>query len=292
MSSSILYFDYNATHPPFREILQKNSENYLQNFFNPSGLSRYSLGRQAILEDVRTYLGNLTGKPKNSFVFCSTGTESNHFLIGYVLGSGKYREGVYVSPFEHSSIYGALETFNIPFFFIRGTGEGLLDLEDLSNKMKESPKPVIVLLAGNETGVIQPYRDIGKICRNFEMPFLSDLMQAYCKIEIDYSEFSGFTFSGHKIGGGMGGAVASIPEDLQSDFRLFRGGNQENGFRAGTENTEAILSMKDASVLQHTQLQEKNIRLKTMQEKIEGTLESLGEKLSAKTLSVSPQRVL
>lgn len=276
MSSFVKYFDYNATHPPFAEVLRANLEKYIEEYYNPSGSSRYSLRRQSVIEDVRTYLSNLTGKNRESFVFCSTGTEANHYLLGTVFHSGLYPSGFYVSPYEHSSIYGALEIFQIPYELIQGTREGIISLEDLDHKMKFSPKPVVTLLAANETGVVQPYTEISSICKQFGMPFLSDLMQAYCKLEFPYSHLSGFSFSGHKIGGGMGAAVVCLPEEIKSDFKLFQGGNQENGKRAGTENSTAIENIKHASEIQLATLHAKNLRLLDFQSKIEENLIELG----------------
>ena len=192
-SSAIKYFDYNATHPPFPEILQKNLSLYLKAYYNPSGASRFSLDRQASIEEVRNYLAELTKKPKKSFVFCSTGTEANQLMLGYVFSSNQINKACYVSPFEHSSIYGALDNLNINYEIVKCKKDGYIDLDYLREKMKKNPLPVVVLLAGNETGVVQPYKEIAEICRENNMLFLSDLMQAYCKIPIDFSYFDGFT---------------------------------------------------------------------------------------------------
>ena len=275
-SSAIKYFDYNATHPPLSQILEKNLGLYLKSYFNPSGASRFSLDRQSSIEEVRNYLATLTKKPKKSFVFCSTGTESNQIMLGYVFSSKYFNTACYVSPFEHSSIYGALDNLKVEYEILKCKRDGYIDLDYLIEKMKSNPLPVVVLLAGNETGVIQPYKEIADVCRNYKMPFLSDLMQAYCKIPIDFSYFDGFTFSGHKIGGGMGGAVVCLPLDIKSDYKIFKGGNQENNFRAGTENTPSILSIMDASVLQLSTLEEKNKRLLRFRTSIENNLKEKG----------------
>ena len=295
-SKEIRYFDYNATHPPFIDILQKNLSIYNQQYFNPSGAGRFSLSRQSAIEDVRQYLSTLTGKPKNSFVFCSTGTEANQLLIGSIVHSNLGKNGFYVSPYEHSSIYGSLELLGADFTVLKSLENGLLDLDDYEKKMKLFPKPTIVLLAGNETGVVQPYKEIGNICMSYEVPYLSDLMQAYCKVNIDYTYIDGFTFSGHKIGGGMGASVVCLPLKLKSNYRLFKGGNQENGNRAGTENTPAILSLKDASIFQFSSLNEKNNRLKNYKKILEENLKMLGasilcedaERLPSTTFTLLP----
>jgi cysteine desulfurase len=296
MSSNISYFDYNATHPPFKEVLESNYQKYLVEYYNPSGSSRFSLKRQSAIEEVRGYIANLTKKKKESILFCSTGTEANHILLGYVFQSNLFKDGTYVSPFEHSSMYGALELFGIPYTIIKGTREGVISLDDLEEKMKSSPRPVITLLAANETGVIQPHLEIGKLCEKSNMPFLSDLMQAYCKLDFSFSHITGFTFSGHKIGGGMGAAVVCLPDSIKSDFKIFKGGNQENGNRAGTENSNAIENLMGASVLQLNSLIEKNEKLFSFKKSIEDNLNDLGatilsqnvERLPSTTFAILP----
>lgn len=296
MSSKISYFDYNATHPPFKEILESNFQKYLEEYYNPSGSSRFSLKRQSAIEEVRGFIAGVTGKKKESILFCSTGTEANHILIGYVFASNLFKNGMYVSPFEHSSVYGSLDLLGVPYTIIKGTREGIVSLEDLDEKMKSYPRPVITLLAANETGVVQPHLEIGKICERWNMPFLSDLMQAYCKLNFSFSHITGFTFSGHKIGGGMGAAVVCLPDSIKSNFKIFKGGNQENGNRAGTENSNAIENLKGASVLQLSSLLEKNEKLYSFKKSIEENLEELGatilsqnvERLPSTTFAILP----
>ncbi|MCB1140863.1 MAG: aminotransferase class V-fold PLP-dependent enzyme [Leptospiraceae bacterium] len=272
MTEGVKYFDYNATHPPFVDILRKIQEEYFSNFYNPSGATRFSLTRQGKIEETRSYLASLSGKNKSGFIFSSTGTEANHFLIGHLKHS-RYNTGkIYVSPFEHSSLYGALEIHNLEPILIPTDRSGLVDLNFLETSLNRDPHPVTVLAVANETGIIQPYHEIWKMTETYGMPFLSDLMQAFGKIPIDYTYLDAFTFSGHKIGAGMGSAVTYIPEDWRSDFKLYIGGNQENGNRAGTENTMAIAALKEVSLLQESALTEKNSRLKSFQLKIESTL--------------------
>lgn len=277
-----IYLDYNATHPPFEDILRKNLEEYLIEFYNPSGASRFSLRRQAVIEEAREYFSKVTKKKKDSFVFCSTGTEANHFLLGSLATQLEFPARVYASPFEHASVYGALRSFGIEPILIQPLPNGLVDLDDLESKLKSTPLPVICILAANETGVIQPYKEISKLCKNYGVSFYSDLMQAFAKIPVDFSVLDGFTFSGHKIGAGMGASLVCLDENWEDfDYKIFYGGNQENGKRAGTENSMAIQSFQDASERQFMIMEEKNFRLLKFRNQIESKMKEFGCRLIA-----------
>ncbi len=290
--SKIAYFDYNATHPPFTKIFLEAYTDYAVNYFNPSGATRFSLSRQSVLETARNYFGEITNKNKNQFVFCSTGTEANSLLVASLLNYLQKFKTVYISPFEHSSFYGSLDYYQIPFTLIATDKSGQIDLNDLESKMKEAPAPVFVIYAANETGVIQPMQEIYSIVSQFEMPIFSDLMQAFGKIEIDFSILEGFTFSGHKIGAGMGASLMYAPEKyLKKDFGVFKGGNQENSHRAGTENSPAIQAFSASSKEQLSTLIEKNIRLLKYKSQIEKVLTSLGAEIIAESSPRLPSTV-
>ncbi|MBK9502622.1 MAG: aminotransferase class V-fold PLP-dependent enzyme [Leptospiraceae bacterium] len=278
----IAYFDYNATHPPFTKLFLEAYTDYAVNFFNPSGATRFSLSRQSLLETVRSYFGEITKKDKNQFVFCSTGTEANALLIASLVDYLKKFKQVYISPFEHSSFYSSLDSYQIPFELLATDKTGKIDLNDLESKMKKNPAPVFTIYAANETGVIQPMQEIHSIAIQYEMPIFSDLMQAFGKIEIDFSILEGFTFSGHKIGAGMGASLAYAPAKyLKKDLGIFKGGNQENNHRAGTENSASIQVFKSASKEQLATLTEKNKRLNYYKTQIEKVLNEMGAEIIA-----------
>jgi cysteine desulfurase len=274
----IYYFDYNATHPPFQEILKDCLEDYSSNYFNPSGATRFSLSRQASIEEARTYFSKVTGKERNGFVFSSTGTESNH-LLAFSLKANGYKK-IITSSTEHSSVYGSIDYYGYEKIMIGTNLSGIVDLNQLEETLKKEPSPVFILWVGNETGVIQPMHDIYKICKKYGAPLFSDLMQGYGKIPLDFSILDGFTFSAHKIGGGMGASLSWIsPKLFTEEVKLFRGGNQENGHRAGTENSFAIKCFHKASEIQYRNMEEKNNRLILFREEIETCLKDCGAEI-------------
>ncbi|TGN18169.1 cysteine desulfurase family protein [Leptospira idonii] len=278
--SEISYFDYNATHPPFSELLELSLKEYLTDFYNPSGATRFSLRNQGKIESVRKYFSELTGKKESSLIFSSTGTEANYLLIQNLRDRFPELNEVIVSPFEHSSMYGALDDYGFEKKIISTNKSGKILLSSLETLLQNSPLPVICLMAGNETGVLQPVREISEIARSHNSPFFSDLMQAFGKTEVDFDLFDGFSFSSHKIGGGMGTAITSVCYDSKN-FHLFAGGNQENGHRAGTENLPSILAFREASKLQLEELANKNKKLENYRIRIESSLKEWGCKIIA-----------
>ncbi|TGN03852.1 cysteine desulfurase family protein [Leptospira bandrabouensis] len=281
LTNEIKYFDYNATHPPIAEILETCLADYLSGFYNPSGITRFSLKNQGKIEQTRKFFANLTNGQEKQFVFSATGTEANYLLIQSLRALYPNLDSVIVSPLEHSSMYAALESYGFTSDLIHTDHSGIIDLQDLEKKLKENPRPVVCLYAGNETGVIQPAEEISKLTKKYDQLFYSDLMQGFCKTDVPFSVFDGYTFSGHKIGGGMGAALTYLPKSDPS-FHLFGGGNQENNHRAGTENIFAIECFKQVAEIQMKDLEKKNKRLSAFQSLIEEKLESLGCKIIAK----------
>lgn len=282
LTNDIKYFDYNATHPPFPEILETCLADYLEGFYNPSGITRFSLKNQGKIELTRKYFASITQGQEKQFVFSATGTEANYLLIQSLRVLYPKLDSVIVSPFEHSSMYAALESYGFTPNLIGTNKTGIINLKDLENKLEENPRPVVCLYAGNETGVIQPAEEIYKLTKEYGQVFYSDLMQGFCKVQVPYSLFDGFTFSGHKIGAGMGASVTYLPK-VNPHFQVFGGGNQENEHRAGTENTFAIECLKRVTEIQLDQLEEKNKRLRKFQSQIEEKLEAMGCHIIAKS---------
>jgi cysteine desulfurase len=275
------YFDYNATHPPIPEVITESNEEYLKHFYNPSGATRFSLGNQGKIETTRKYFAELAGVSQNRIVFSSSGTEANYLLVSALRSALPRQAFVIVSPFEHASMYSALQYFHFEMKIIGTDKTGLIDLASLKHLLEESPGPVICLSVGNETGVIQQTKEISEIAKSKGVLFLSDLMQGFGKISLDFQEYSGFTFSSHKIGGGMGCALTAVFDD-SNNYSIFSGGNQENGHRAGTENLPAILAFQKASEFQLLHLSEKNKRLSFFKNQMEQELEKLGCEIIAK----------
>lgn len=250
----MIYLDYNSTHPPVNSILEKNLEIYFQNFANPSGISYQSQKNFSLIENARkkvkellkTYYG--FDSPSMDVVFTSTGTEAVYQMIYSYFNPDK--PYAIVSPYEHDCFYGSCELLKINVLMLPAYNDGMVHPEDILKIFDEYPiKPEDVSFIGtiavsNETGIIQPLKEISHIAKQLNIPLISDTIQINGKRVMDLSYLDACTINGHKIGGGYGTAIlASKSSNLKP---IFKGGLQENELRAGTENLFSILNTVEA----------------------------------------------
>ena len=235
------YLDWNAT-APLRSEAAAAMTAILARCGNPSSVHRWGrVARQAI-EQAHSAVGALLGVPPESVVFVSGGTEANHLAL---LGSAS--DCVLVSAVEHDSVLRAVpEAERIPV-----DCDGVVVLDMLDRLLAADPRPALVsvMLANNETGVIQPVAAIGVIARKHGALFHCDAVQAAGKIALNAHTIGAdfVTLSAHKLGGppGIGALVVTRESELTP---LLRGGGQERGRRAGTENLAGIAGFAAAAV--------------------------------------------
>lgn len=243
----MIYLDYNATHPPFEDILKKNLDLYLELFANPSGISRAGQKSQRWIEQSRDRLKDLFNKEP---VFCSTGTEATFLMIHSFV---KKTDTVLVSPYEHEAMRAALKRSGARQIYLKAHSSGRVDIDDFKNKLESEKIDCVVMIAvSNESGVIQPYQEAAGLIQNINrnrpnrILFLSDTIQAACKLTMDYSLFDACLLNGVKIGAGPG-ASALLVNDRNQIKPIFSGGLQEFEKRAGTENAMAIANLADSA---------------------------------------------
>lgn len=288
----IHYFDYNATHPPIVSFIKEANEEYFHSFYNPSGATRFSLKNQGKIETTRNLFADISSYPKEGIVFSSTGTEANYLLVASLRKKFPNIESIYTSHFEHSSFYSALDFFNFTPNYISSLPNGQIDLDDLEIKYKDNPLPVGIIYAANETGVIQPIEEIRAILEKDDGIFISDSMQAFGKILIDFQKIDGFSCSGHKIGAGPGSAATGINGKLYvKDWTFIQGGNQENSHRAGTENLPSLLAFQKVTQHQMEGLGGQFLLSLLFQREIDEVLEGLGCKIIGKLSPRLPNTV-
>jgi cysteine desulfurase len=239
MSRRETYLDWNAT-APLRPEAAVAIAAALALGGNPSSVHRRGRAARQLVEECRAAVAALAGAPADGIVFTSGGTEANHLAI---LGSG--RERLLVSAVEHSSVLQAApQAERIPV-----DGDGIVDLTVLRAMLDADKRAAVVsvMLANNETGVIQPVREIADIAHAGGALFHCDAVQAAGKIPLSLVETGAdfLTLSAHKIGGPAGiGALVSAGADIAP---LLRGGGQERNRRAGTENLAGIAGFAAAA---------------------------------------------
>jgi cysteine desulfurase len=261
----IIYLDYNATVPPIVDALRAMND-VISLPFNAS--ATHALGRKAKLykdnakQQILDFL-NLSVK-NYKIVFTSSGTEANNLVI-----KNFYQENIIISAIEHLSIFEHAKNHD-SIKVAKVLSTGIIDLEDLDFLLASATGKILVsvMIANNETGVIQPIAEIAKLCKKYKAFIHSDCSQLPGKIDIDLSELDldFITLSGHKLGATVGiGALI-----MKSDHHLKAqnlGGGQEYGMRSGTENIPAIVAMGVAASL--IERHNNKIAIKNLRDKLE-----------------------
>jgi cysteine desulfurase len=241
MARTETYLDWNATTPLRPEAAVAMSA-ALARCGNPSSVHRWGRSARQAVERARSAVAALLGAPREGVVFVSGGTEANHLAL---LGSG--RERILVSAVEHDSVLRAVpQAERIPV-----DRDGVVVLDRLDRLLAADPRPALVsvMLANNETGVLQPVAAVAAIARAHGALFHCDAVQAAGKIPLDARTIGAdfVTLSAHKLGGPPGIGALVVPGELELT-PLLRGGGQESGRRAGTENLPGIAGFAAAVV--------------------------------------------
>jgi cysteine desulfurase len=269
------YFDYNASHPPLKEFLEKNLNLYLENYANPSGISGAGQLNQSRIEQARRQLLNDLFEEEQirkswKLHFVSTGTEALYQMIRSSGNAGR----VLTSPYEHAALYAALEDHNLTVDKLTANPSGQIQTHEMEHFLqKETYDFVCITAVSSETGCIQDIEAISRLCHQYGIVLFSDTVQAAGKLNLDYNLLDGFVLNGHKLGAGPGCACLVLRKQA---LPLFRGGLQENERRAGTENLPAILNLADAFHFQKIHLSSKNEKLRQMQALFESTMIQAG----------------
>jgi cysteine desulfurase len=228
-----IYLDYNATAPAKPEVVEAVAE-IMARGGNASSIHRAGRGARSAVEAARRALGEAIGAAPDEILFTGSGTEANNQALRCC---GRRR--VLCSAIEHESVqFADPDPVALPV-----GGDGTLDLDALDRALSASDEPAVVavMLANNETGVIQPIAEAAAICARHDAWLHCDAVQALGKIPLDVATLGAdsYAFSAHKLAGpqGVGALVVRSPGALG---RLIHGGGQERGLRAGTENVSGI----------------------------------------------------
>jgi cysteine desulfurase len=227
----VSYLDYNATAPVKPAVVEAMRET-LERTGNPSSVHRCGREARRALEHARAAVGAMVGAAPAQVIFTSGGTEANNQALRSVPGA------VAVSAVEHDSVLAAVSGGTR----IAVDAEGRVELRTLERELARlAPALVSIMLANNETGVIQPVREVVEIARRYGARVHCDAVQAGGKLAIDMSALGVdlATLSAHKFGGPQGVGALVVRDGLEPEA-LLRGGGQERRWRPGTENLPGI----------------------------------------------------
>lgn len=237
MIENRVYLDWNAT-TPLREEARAAMVDALVLGGNPSSIHAEGRRARGIVESARREIARAVGADPAQLIFTSGGTEANAWALQPSPGRGR----LLVSAIEHSSVLAGGSFAAGQISPIAVTRDGIVDLEDLMRKLDGPPALVSVMLANNETGAIQPIADIANLVHDAGGVLHVDAIQAFDKIDCDFGALDAdlLSLSAHKIGGPTGIGALVVGPRAQAWPSLMKGGGQESGRRAGTENVAGI----------------------------------------------------
>jgi len=237
-----VYFDHNATTPVRAEVADAMAGALV---LGGNASSVHGAGRRArqLVEEAREIIAELVGASLAQIVFTSGGTEANNLVL-----RGTECDHILVSAVEHNSVLDAADNIEI----VPVDGNGVIDLTALTSRLSEIDGQVLisVMLANNETGVIEPIAEIVRIAKEHGALVHTDAIQALGKVNVDWGDLGVdfISLSAHKIGGPQGVGAIVINEEIPLKS-ILRGGGQERSRRAGTENVPGIVGFGAAAKL-------------------------------------------
>ncbi|TCT27084.1 cysteine desulfurase [Melghiribacillus thermohalophilus] len=258
-----IYFDHAATTPVHPEVVQAMLP-VLENVFgNPSSVHHFGRQARKVIDEARETLASSIGANEKEIVLTGGGTESNNLaIIGTALKHQSRGKHIITTAIEHhASLHAAefLEKQGFDVTYLPVDESGRVSSEEIRRNLREDTILVSVMFVNNETGILQPIREIGEILRDHQAYFFTDAVQAYGAVPIDVEELGVdlLSVSAHKIYGPKGIGFLYVREGTLIQ-PLQQGGEQERKRRAGTENTAAARGFQKAVELLMIERKERN----------------------------------
>ena len=245
-----IYLDNNATTPVLPEVLEAMRPYFGEHFGNASSIHHHGQETRAAVERARDSVASLLGCRPSEIVFTSGGTEGDNLAIAGLTNPGDH---IITSGIEHHAVLLAckhLEEAGCEVTFLPVDGRGLIDPGDVRRALRPNTKLISIMLANNETGVLQPVEEIGRIAAEADVYFHTDAVQAAGKIRLDVKQIGcdALSISGHKMHAPQGVGALYVRKGTKIQ-PLFFGGRHERSRRAGTENVPGIVGLGRAAEL-------------------------------------------
>jgi len=252
--SKKIYLDYQATTPVDEKILKKMLPYFTENFGNPHS-NNHSVGRLAseAVEEARKNVANLINAETSEIIFTSGATESNNLAIKSIAKNYFDKNCQIIScKTEHKCVIEschelAKEGFKVIYLDV--DKEGLINLQELEKLLKQEKSLVSIMMANNETGVLQDVKKIGELCKKYSSIFHTDVAQSIGTQNIDVVEMNidALSISAHKIYGPKGIGALFVTNSIKNTLRpLMSGGGQEQNLRSGTLSPALCVGIGEA----------------------------------------------
>jgi cysteine desulfurase len=277
-----VYLDNNATTPILPEVFETMRPYFVEHFGNASSIHHHGQETRAAVERARESVAALLGCRASEIVFTSGGTEGDNLGI-----FGLFREGDHLisSTIEHHAVLNSckhLEATGCEVTYVPVDGRGLVDPDDVRRSLRPNTKLISIMMANNETGVLQPVQEIGRVAAEADVYFHTDGVQAAGKVAIDVQRIGCdlLSMSGHKMHAPQGIGALYVRKGTILQPMLY-GGSHERSRRAGTENVPGIVGLGKAAEiakesLDHGDLTRMAALRDHLQEKILDEVEAIG----------------
>jgi cysteine desulfurase len=272
-----VYLDHNATTPLDPRVFEAMVPVLRDGFGNPSSQHWFGQQARAALDEARSQVAALIGATPAEIVFTASGTEADNIALRGVAGmTRESRRKIVISAVEHHAVLNtarALAGEGWPVETVRVTARGLVDLDDLRAKVDERTALLCLMLANNETGIVQPIAEAVRLAREHGALVHADGVQAAGKVPVDVRalDVDLLALSAHKLYGpkGVGALYIRRGTKLQA---FVRGGAQERNRRAGTENVAGVVGFGRAASLAREELAVEGARQGSLRDRLEERL--------------------
>ena len=259
----MIYLDNAATTRVKSEVVEAMIPYFGLKFANPSSVYRISRDVNKEVEEARAFIASTIGAGASEIYFTSGGSEADNWAIkGIALSRKDKGKHIITSKIEHHAVLEtmkSLENLGYEVTYLNVDEYGIINLDELENAIREDTILVSIMVANNEIGSIEPYKEIGEICKKYNVLFHTDAVQAYGNVDINVDEcnIDLLSTSAHKLHGPKGIGFLYVRKGVMIK-PLINGGSQERGKRAGTTNSALIIGFAKAVELKFKNMDKNN----------------------------------
>ncbi len=274
----MIYLDHNATTPVDERVLEAMLPYLASLHGNPSALYRAGRAVRTAIDTARSQVAALAGCQPDEVIFTSGGTEANNLAVkGFAGHAGACR--LAASAIEHPSIMQPVESLQQQGCHLQVLdvdAQGRIEAGALRQHCAHGLDLLSVMLANNETGVVQDIPALAAICRESQVVFHTDAVQALGKIPVHFARLGVqmMTLSSHKIYGPKGAGALIISKEIKL-LPMLEGGSQERALRAGTENVAAIIGFGRAAEIARAELLQRSERMLHLRRLLQAGLQEI-----------------